>query len=249
MTISVITINRNNRAGLLRSLDSVAQQTSRPFEYIVIDGASDDGSRELAQSRQDVVTFLSSEKDEGIYDAMNKGLAHCTGDYVYFLNSGDAFSHAKVLEQLSNRKPEADLIYGNMIWQSNGEKMVPPPVIDIPLFVLGTLWHPCVFVRREVFSRCGGFDKSFRITGDYEFLLRVLIRYGISYKYYDIDISLFDTGGVSNNPALAEQEKKERQRSWELNFSEPVRQVFFDYVKLLRSGELKWGKKITRFFR
>lgn len=249
MTISVITINRNNQQGLLRSVDSIAQQTVRPFEYVVIDGASDDGSRELALSRSEVITLLISEKDEGIYDAMNKGLTHCTGDYVYFLNSGDCLCHPQVLEQLSHCGSDADLIYGNMIWQSSGEKMVPPPVIDVPLFVLGTLWHPCVLVKREVFSRYGGFDKTFRIAGDYEFLLRVLIRYGISSVYHDIDLSVFDVGGVSNDPAAAELEKHERQRSWELNFSAPAREAFFNYVKLLRSAELKWGKKLTRFFR
>lgn len=249
LKISVITINRNNREGLTRTMDSVSKQAVRPFEYIVVDGASTDGSEVLVKERKDVVNLFISEKDEGIYDAMNKGIDRCTGDYVYFLNSGDEFYSDSVIERLNSEKADSDLIYGNMIWKSSGKQMVPPLQLDVPLFVLGTLWHPCVLVKRSVFLTYGPFNKSFRITGDYEFLLRVLIRYGISYRYINIDISLYDTTGISNSPGQADLESRERQQSWDLNFSGPVREAMFDYVKTLRSSELKWGKRIRRFFK
>lgn len=248
LRISVITINRNNKAGLQRSLDSLAAQRVRPFEFIIVDGASGDGSAELALGSK-LPTRVISEPDEGIYDAMNKGLKQCSGDYIYFLNSGDAFYDEFVIEQLANLSPGPEVYFGNMVWKSSGEKLVPPMVIDVPLFVLGTLWHPCVLVKTEVFAQHGAFNKQLKIAGDYEFLLRVLIARGSSYRYTDVTISLYDTLGISNDPAFAELEQRERAMSWELNFSKPVREALFDYVKLQRSAAFKWGTRFIRLFK
>ena len=100
MKISVITVNRNNREGLRKTLESVAAQTVRPFECIVIDGASTDGGAALLTEFAPVISWSVSEPDKGIYNAMNKGISHATGDWCLFMNSGDCFASDTVLASL-----------------------------------------------------------------------------------------------------------------------------------------------------
>ena len=116
MTLSIITINFNNVAGLKRTVDSVLHQTADDFEYIIIDGASTDGSREFIESCSSKLAYWVSEKDNGVYHAMNKGIGHARGDYLLFLNSGDYLNDAEVLARVFNRPLQEDIIYGDIIW-------------------------------------------------------------------------------------------------------------------------------------
>ena len=110
MKFSIITINYNNCNGLQRTLDSVVSQTCKNFEWIVIDGGSSDGSRELIEQFQQEMTYWCSERDKGIYNAMNKGVEKATGDYCLFLNSGDNFCDSNVIKRLANQSFVADIV-------------------------------------------------------------------------------------------------------------------------------------------
>ena len=99
MKLSIITINYNNLAGLQRTIDSVVCQTWHDYEWIIIDGGSSDGSKELIEQYQEYITYWCSEPDKGIYNAMNKGIDHAHGDYLIFMNSGDAFASKKCIRK------------------------------------------------------------------------------------------------------------------------------------------------------
>ena len=118
--ISIITINFNNSKGLVQTLDSVAQQTYNNYEHIIIDGASTDGSKSIIEqykNKNPHVTYWVSEKDEGIYNAMNKGITHAQGQYLLFLNSGD-YIEPNILEQAATSLTGTDIIYGNLYFIS-----------------------------------------------------------------------------------------------------------------------------------
>ena len=113
MTISVITINRNNREGLLKTIQSVVSQTVPPDEFIIIDGASTDGSADLLAQYAGHITYSVSEPDKGIYNAMNKGVAAAKADYCIFMNSGDCFCGPDIIQKLKDAGVSADIICGN----------------------------------------------------------------------------------------------------------------------------------------
>ena len=110
MKYSIITVNYNNKEGLRQTIESVIHQTFRDFEFIVIDGGSTDGSADVLKEYDAQITYWVSEKDNGIYNAMNKGIAKATGDYLNFMNSGDCFYTSDVLESVANYESDADFI-------------------------------------------------------------------------------------------------------------------------------------------
>ena len=112
--LTIITINYNNLEGLKRTVESVLNQTWQEFEYIVIDGGSNDGSAEYIESQSEHIDYWVSEPDKGIYNAMNKGIAKARGEYLLFLNSGDHLYSAKVLEENYGKIADFDLIYFNL---------------------------------------------------------------------------------------------------------------------------------------
>ena len=114
MTLSIITVNLNNRDGLLRTIESVISQTFKDFEWIVIDGGSTDGSKELIEQYADHFAYWVSEPDTGIYNAMNKGIKMAKGEYMQFLNSGDFLRSSTILYDVFSIMPKADIIYGNI---------------------------------------------------------------------------------------------------------------------------------------
>ena len=121
MKLSIITINLNNRDGLQKTIDSVVSQTFRDFEWIVIDGGSTDGSKELIEQYADHFSYWVSEPDKGIYNAMNKGIKVAKGEYLQFLNSGDWLVDEKALERCFWHESKADIAYGDL-WFCNGEE-------------------------------------------------------------------------------------------------------------------------------
>ena len=120
MKLSIITVNYNNRDGLQKTIDSVICQTFKDYEWIIIDGGSTDGSRELIEQYQDHFAYWCSEPDKGVYNAMNKGIAKAKGEYVNFMNSGDCFADANVLERLFADGYDEDIIAG-LVQLSNGK--------------------------------------------------------------------------------------------------------------------------------
>lgn len=220
--ISVITINYNNAAGLQKTIDSVVNQSFQDFELIVIDGNSTDKSVELIKHHQRINDWVS-EKDQGIYDAQNKGIQKATGNYLLFLNSGDCLVNRIVLEKVSHfLSGNKSFYYGDLILEKNGvqEKHLAPQDIDTDFMLNSTFWHPCVFIKSDLFKNYGLYNTDFKIAGDYEFFIRCLLKPGISTEHIPEFITLFDGNGISNDTGKNDLQLQEREKAWKLNVSE-----------------------------
>jgi len=204
MKLSVITINLNDKAGLEKSIRSLISQTFTNYEFIVIDGGSADGSIDLIKKYQDYITFWISEPDKGIYNAMNKGIQKASGEYCYFLNSGDYLDSPNVLEKVFNNNPDESFICGNFITDNNGKLKNHSPYKDKDwLFALydiysGFIAHQAFFIKKAMFEKYGLYDENLRIMSDWK---HFFIAIGIHHEnvlYKDVDISVYNTDGLSS---------------------------------------------------
>lgn len=212
MKYSIITVNFNNKDGLRQTIESVIYQTYRDFEYIVIDGGSTDGSVEVLKEYNKHITYWISEKDKGIYNGMNKGIAKAHGDYLNFMNSGDRFYDNDVLSRLATRSLEADLIVGRDYHYNEqsgrGFATILPPRISMLTFYMQTLPHQSTFFRREMFDGCP-YDETFRIVSDIKFYIQKLCIEGCSISLIDDIICRREPDGVSktyNDRRIAEHQ-------------------------------------------
>lgn len=210
MKLSVITINYNNKDGLLRTAKSVLGQTFRDFEWIIIDGGSNDGSKEIIEelvaNPQSNIAYWCSEKDKGIYNAMNKGVARANGEYCQLLNAGDSYYCATVLEDLMRDGLNADIVVGNTML-SDGEIFTVPEQVTLAYFIHASLSHPSSFSKRKLLLD-NPFDESLRIVSDMKFFLTSTIIRGASYKKKNMIITRFELDGVSSK--MMDLKKKER---------------------------------------
>lgn len=201
-TISVVTINYNNCKGLQRTIESVFAQTLVNFEYIVIDGGSSDGSRELIESNEKRFSSWISEKDDGIYQALNKGIKKISGEYVVFLNSGDFFldNHflSTVLDILNDE--EADIYYGNieMTDENNKKKsQIFPADLDLHFWEHNTLNHQACVIKSSLFNELGNYDTQFSLAADYAFFLKAFLK-GKKFHYINQNIVHYNLEGISS---------------------------------------------------
>lgn len=240
MKLSIITINYNNASGLEKTMNSILNQTFSDFEYIIVDGGSTDTSCQVINDqlgdgiRRSVVNsgrVLSvvefhgikvkwiSEKDSGIYNAMNKGIRMATGKYIQFLNSSDYLIDknvvATIVKELSvnNSKSEVEILYGNMLKEVLGKVISDkgfagrqPTLLD---FYSGTLNHSPVYIKRSLFDDFGLYDETLKYVSDWKWYVQVIILGGVKLLYVDIDIIHFDMTGISTtNWDKTQQEKK-----------------------------------------
>ena len=219
MKISIVSINRNNAAGLEKTLQSVAAQTFKEFEYIVIDGASTDGSVELIKQYESRFAHLKwvSEPDSGIYNAMNKGLRMASSEYIQILNSGDGLASNEVTKRMLEaleKEGNPSILYGNMIkCFPDGRRLTDKcfagqEITMLGMFV-GTLNHNPAYIRRDLFEKYGYYDEDLKIVSDWKWYLQAIILGGEQPRYVDLDVTLFDMEGVSEtNKELAKAERK-----------------------------------------
>ena len=209
-TLSIITINYNNRVGLQKTIDSVITQSFRDFEWIVIDGGSTDGSKELIEQFSDYISYWVSEPDKGIYNAMNKGVKIAKGDYLQFLNSGDWFYDETSLERCVSHGFTKDIEYGDLFFVDNHgtrERSNYPKDLTIRFFYKYSIGHNATFIRRELLQS-ELYDESYRIVSDWAFFLKQALNRR-SFEYLDEIVTCFGTDGISSNNE--EQVKQERQ--------------------------------------
>lgn len=219
MKISIVSINRNNAAGLEKTLQSVAAQTFKEFEYIVIDGASTDGSVEVIKRYESRFAHLKwvSEPDSGIYNAMNKGLRMASSEYVQILNSGDGLASNEVTERMLEaleKEGNPSILYGNMIkCFPDGRRLTDKcfagqEITMLEMFV-GTLNHNPAYIRRDLFEKYGYYDEGLKIVSDWKWYLQAIILGGEQPQYVDLDVTLFDMEGISEtNKELMQTERK-----------------------------------------
>ncbi len=175
-TLSVITVVFNNAADIERTMLSVIDQTYPAIEYIVIDGQSTDGTLKIIQQYKERIVKLVSEKDEGIYDAMNKGLALATGDYVLFMNSADEFYANDTVEKVFAAAPDADIYYGEteMINDKGGSlgqrRHKAPEHFNWRSFNYGmSVSHQAIYIRRSITEP---FDRRYQLSADIDWIIR-----------------------------------------------------------------------------
>lgn len=200
MKLSIITINFNEHKGLDKTIQSVINQTYKDFEYIVIDGASTDGSVGVIKKYADRLTHWVSEPDTGIYNAMNKGTRLAQGEYCLYLNSGDFFADNDVLEKAFSHNFTEDIVSCNLelFDERNVYLQKPPRHISLFTFTNGSLPHPSTFIKRTLLEELGGYNESYRIVSDWCFFLDALIIRNCSYQTVDIVLSKFNCFGVSS---------------------------------------------------
>lgn len=198
MNLSIITINKNNAIGLKKTCLSVITQTYNDFEWIIIDGASNDNSVSIIKQYLDRVTYWISEPDTGIYNAMNKGIKHATGDYLLFLNSGDFLSHPWTLEEVFieiKTYKQADVYYSDAIEDTN-RVIISPKDITLNFFIHYMINHQNTLIRRELFEH-QLFNEKYKITADWYFFISELLQHDITFFHIKTNITVFDTNGVS----------------------------------------------------
>jgi len=207
MKISVITVCYNSARTLERCLQSVAQQDFSEIEHIVIDGASTDGTKEILERFRSRLSYLVSEPDNGIYDAMNKGLAYTTGDIVCFLNADDQYASTNVLSKVASQIKDhnIDALIGDVSFfhQENLSRTVRRYRSDrFSPERLAWGWmpaHPALFLRQEVVRRVGFFRIDYRIAGDFEFIVRVFHGHEVRYQHIPDVLVHMQTGGASTS--------------------------------------------------
>lgn len=205
--VSIVTVNFNNREGLIQTIESVRQQTFHDYEYIVIDGGSEDGSRDILEMNSSLFSYWCSERDGGIYYGMNKGLSHVTGEYVLFLNSGDRLVNTKVLERVfGNTDYNEDLIVGRQLHimksgRCSKSRRMHPEEIDRMFFFGNTLPHQCTFIKSMLFSKLGGgYCTDYKIVSDWIFWYMAVTEQNATIRCVDMLISIMQPGGISTSP-------------------------------------------------
>jgi glycosyltransferase involved in cell wall biosynthesis len=209
MRLSIITINYNNYEGLQKTINSVVSQTFKDFEWIIIDGGSTDGSKELIEQYADQFAFWVSEPDKGIYNAMNKGIRVAKGDYLQFLNSGDWLCDETALERCFSNNVMADVLYGDLYLYDKGQKreIVYPETLTLRLFYRRSLCHQSSFIRRELLSG-SLYSEENKIVSDWEFFLKQALN-NKHFKHINEFVICYDLSGISsNNEELLWAERK-----------------------------------------
>lgn len=205
LKVSIITVCLNSEEYLEDAMKSVCEQGYSNIEYIVIDGGSTDGSIAIIDKYRNKISKAIIEKDNGIFDAMNKGIKSATGDIIYFLNSDDKLYDNKVVERAASvfeNTREADFVYGDLAVfdPSKGCSYVEkyPKRITRWLFLKKTIGHPASFFREACFKKAGLFDEQYKIASDYEWFLRAVFVNGLKGVHIEEIISIFRLGGNSS---------------------------------------------------
>lgn len=199
--LTIITISFNHREGLQRTIDSIVNQTFSDYEWIVVDGGSADGSKELIEQYQSHFAWWCSEPDKGVYNAMNKGITQSKGEYINFMNAGDVFATPTILAEIFSKPHEADVLYGRMVVGTiNGEEywtnMMKPRLRWFD-FYSSTLNHQSTFTKREMFIKYGNFDESYRVYGDWRHFAQIIGVEKATSEYIPKIISIYEGGGLS----------------------------------------------------
>jgi glycosyltransferase involved in cell wall biosynthesis len=237
---SIITINYNDKLGLQKTIESVINQTYTGIEFIVVDGDSSDGSKEVIEEYSTNVTQWVSEKDNGIYHAMNKGIKMATGDYLLFLNSGDILIDNEVVKTVSNEmKDNKDLYYGDIHFKRKDKttKETFPQKLTFDFFYYNNLSHQATFIKRTLFDDLFLYNESYKIAADWEFFIFAICKANVSYRHLPIYITLYDGTGISSNEKNKEIITKEREMT--INKYFPAFKDDYALISLFREKRMR----------
>ncbi|MBR1834159.1 MAG: glycosyltransferase [Bacteroidales bacterium] len=237
-------------------MESVVTQSCKEFEYIVIDGASTGGSVEIIKhyAAQFPINWVS-EPDKGIYNAMNKGIDKAQGEYINFLNSGDALYDRDVVERMLRYVETHDhpaLLLGQThVKRSNGTIEKAPMNSDFTLlrFYVDSIFHQSTYIRRDLFDKYGAYDERYRIVSDWKWFLQVIPMADVQPVIVDVNVSIFDTTGISetntelNNKERCQVVEEVVPRGILENYDRYANYIFM--IQHLRSH--KWAYKLVRY--
>ena len=207
MTISIITATYNNQKTVEQAIKSVLNQTYPNIEYIIIDGQSTDGTLDIIEKYKNKINTVISEADEGMYDALNKGIELATGELIGFVHADDFYNDQKIIEKVAEifKKKNIDSIYGDLDYVSavNPDKVIRHwKAGKFSVKKLKKGWmppHPTFFVKKEVYNKLGRFNLNYKIAADYDLILRFLGKHKISTSYLPEVLVKMRWGGTSNS--------------------------------------------------
>lgn len=205
MKISIITVTYNSEKTLKDTLESVLKQTYTNYEHIIVDGLSKDNTMQIVkeyETKYNGKLKYITEKDSGLYDAMNKAIKMATGDIIGILNSDDIYAHENVLQKITNKFEETncDGTYANLIFMDEETMSKPQRIWKSPKGKLENGWHPAhptLYLKKSVYDKIGFFNLNYRIAADYDFMIRVMKDNAIKLNYIDDYIVYMRTGGAS----------------------------------------------------
>ncbi len=249
--LSIVTICFNNRDDIERTCKSIARQTWHDFEWIVIDGASTDGTLEILKKYEKFIDVLISEPDTGRYNAMNKGVLRSKGKWLNFMNGGDAFHHPNVLQNLSEflKNDEADILYGNMNFITNKKEhqivTYPLNITDPNYFYDGCISHQSSFIKRSLFQQYGLYNENYKIVSDWEkWIVFSLLK--CKFRHINLTVADFYDGGIGSSPSPAHIKERETvQQRYGLSLSIQnqksinIKYYLFGFIPILKIKEQK----------
>lgn len=207
MKVSIITVSFNSAKTIADTIDSVLSQDFPEIEYIIVDGCSTDGTVDIIRQNENRISQWISEKDQGMYDAMNKGIAMATGDVIGILNSDDVYMNTRVVSDLMRlmQSQNTEVVFADLILVDSSNQNKVLRYYDSGRFHPNKFkfgWmpaHPTVFVKRELYQRVGKFSTTYQIAADYEMLIRMLAIEKASYAYYPKPVVRMRSGGASTS--------------------------------------------------
>lgn len=247
---TIITVVRNGATTLQKCINSIKAQTFQDFEYLIIDGASSDGTIELIRENSDIISFAVSEEDQGLYFAMNKGLKLARGKYVGILNADDIyFPNTLDLVQEAFRKDfKSDVIYGAMSYFSQSDQAHFIHSDELPNRMI---FHPTCFISSDTYKRIGEFDTKYQVAADYEFIMRCF-KAGEKFLGLKHALAVFSDGGTSARLRLrsiletSEIQARYNSESKFHRYKKLLRMLVATYLRALLGKALGWLNAIMR---
>ncbi len=263
MKISIVTINYNNLEGLKKTRESIVSQTYKDYEWIVIDGGSTDGAKEYLQEHTDEMSFWCSEKDNGVYNALNKGTQHVTGDYIICMNSGDFFYDEYVLEHVCGEGLTADVVYGDWVQlfeDGHTSNLYGPKTFSLHFICNCNVSHQAIFARADI-MRNSPYDERYEVYADWAKWIELTLK-KCTFQYIPYKICYFAMGGIcctSNrievelkmlrdlemSPAIIETLQYIDELNKDLNHVNAQSEEFREKVNLLNSELIQLNEKYS----
>jgi glycosyltransferase involved in cell wall biosynthesis len=229
MKVSIITVSFNSDNTITDTIQSVLSQDYKNIEYIIVDGLSKDNTINIVKSFGDKITKFVSEKDKGLYDAMNKGIDLATGDIIGFLNSDDFYPNQQVLTKIVQAfQKDTDAVYADLVYVSAQDKTKITRTWISGKYVSGAFlkgWmppHPTFFVRKSIYQKYGKFTDKLRSAADYELMLRFIHKHKINLAYLP-EVTVHMRAGGTSNASLKNRIKANREDklAWKMNDLKP----------------------------
>jgi glycosyltransferase involved in cell wall biosynthesis len=238
LKLSIITINYNDATGLLQTLNSVAEQTWRNYEHIIIDGGSSDESLTIIKKNESLFSYWVSESDRGIYNAMNKGVLKANGEYLLMLNAGDLLHNKDVLYQVFNdTNYTQDIIYGDVDRESKGvvfTESIFPDTLTFGFLRNGMISHQAAFFKRSLHDLVGMYDETLKYAADWNFIILAICKYNASYIHLNLKMALCSADGLTSNPSEFRDMEAENRRVLQKEFPAFIID-YFDYDEIERN--------------